>query len=136
MTKFQEPRQAPLPLTQYQWENRLLLVFVKEKSDEQFLALKKQLGAEEEELRERDMLVFYFFQGNSGEFEGEALEGQEVKKVWDTFLPSQEATTLLLIGKDGGEKYRKTKDFDLNEVFSLIDGMPMRRQEMRQRGKN
>ncbi|MDW7690712.1 DUF4174 domain-containing protein [Flammeovirgaceae bacterium SG7u.111] len=134
--KFQEVRQVPLPLSQYQWENRLLLVFAKEKSDEQLLALKKQLKAEADELKGRDILVFYFFQDNSGEFEGKKLDEKEVEKLWKSYLPSREVTTLLLIGKDGGEKYRKTKGFDLNEIFSLIDGMPMRRQEMRQRGKN
>ena len=41
---------------------------------------------------------------------------------------------MLLVGKDGGEKLRTTEVPDLAAVFGLIDGMPMRREEMRERG--
>ena len=41
--------------------------------------------------------------------------------------------TFVLIGKDGGEKFRSSKTVDLQRLFSLIDGMPMRKDEMRQR---
>ena len=37
---------------------------------------------------------------------------------------------VLLIGKDGGEKYRLYEIPDLSEIFNLIDGMPMRQMEM------
>ncbi len=39
-----------------------------------------------------------------------------------------------MIGKDGGIKARYSKDvFDLERIFTLIDSMPMRRAEIRQR---
>ena len=41
--------------------------------------------------------------------------------------------TFLLIGKDGGEKYRRESGIDLQDVFRLIDSMPMRQQEMKER---
>jgi hypothetical protein len=34
--------------------------------------------------------------------------------------------TFILIGKDGGEKYRSTRPVTLKTLYSLIDGMPMR----------
>jgi len=34
--------------------------------------------------------------------------------------------TLLLIGKDGTEKYRRHQPTDPREIFALIDTMPMR----------
>ena len=37
--------------------------------------------------------------------------------------------TVLLIGKDGGEKLRSQKPVPMAEVFALIDSMPMRKQE-------
>ena len=43
--------------------------------------------------------------------------------------------TVLLIGKDGGEKGRWTKAFDPAEVFQLVDQMPMRRAEQKQQEK-
>jgi hypothetical protein len=43
---------------------------------------------------------------------------------------SIQQTTLVLIGKDGGVKFR-IHNVDLPEIFRLIDQMPMRRAEMR-----
>ena len=40
---------------------------------------------------------------------------------------------LLLIGKDGGEKYNSKKPVSINAVIELIDGMPMRKQEIKER---
>lgn len=43
-------------------------------------------------------------------------------------IPNQ--FTLLLIGKDGGEKLRSTKPVEIETIFTLIDSMPMRQAEM------
>ena len=42
---------------------------------------------------------------------------------------------LILVGKDGGEKYRSQKVTKPQQLFHLIDAMPMRRAEMRRAGK-
>ena len=39
---------------------------------------------------------------------------------------------VILIGKDGGEKYRLYEVPELDGIFALIDGMPMRQNEMAQ----
>jgi len=39
-------------------------------------------------------------------------------------------TTVILVGKDGGEKLRTGDLADLERIFRLIDSMPMRRREM------
>ena len=41
-----------------------------------------------------------------------------------------ERFSILLIGKDGGEKLRSHEIPDLDTLFALIDGMPMRPREM------
>lgn len=43
--------------------------------------------------------------------------------------------TLLLIGKDGGEKYRVGKPTAAQELFAIIDAMPMRQSEMHRNKK-
>jgi len=40
---------------------------------------------------------------------------------------------LLLIGKDGGVKLRSEQPVPTQDIFGLIDSMPMRRQEMDRR---
>lgn len=39
--------------------------------------------------------------------------------------------TVILIGKDGYEKYRTNKVLEMDQLFSIIDAMPMRRSEMK-----
>ncbi len=41
--------------------------------------------------------------------------------------------TLILVGKDGGEKFRSGKITTTQELFAIIDAMPMRQSEMRRR---
>ncbi len=39
--------------------------------------------------------------------------------------------TFILIGKDGGEKYRSRDPVTLKTLYAIIDAMPMRQDEMR-----
>lgn len=41
------------------------------------------------------------------------------------------AFTIVLIGKDGGEKFRSVEPVPADKLFSVIDSMPMRKQEMK-----
>ena len=41
--------------------------------------------------------------------------------------------SVVLIGKDGGEKLRRTTPLSPEELFAIVDAMPMRRAEMRER---
>jgi hypothetical protein len=49
--------------------------------------------------------------------------------------PDVGALTTVLIGKDGSVKARYNAAPSLDELFALIDGMPMRRAELRSREK-
>lgn len=40
---------------------------------------------------------------------------------------------VILVGKDGGEKHRSKRVMTMQELFALIDAMPMRQSEMKQR---
>lgn len=55
--------------------------------------------------------------------------GSGLYKRYD--VPVNEAMTIVLIGRDGGEKYRSNTLTTPLHFFTLIDGMPMRRAEMR-----
>jgi len=40
---------------------------------------------------------------------------------------------VVLVGKDGGEKLRRGAAVDIDEIFSVIDAMPMRQREMEEK---
>jgi len=43
--------------------------------------------------------------------------------------------TVILVGKDGGVKFKRHTRVKLSDIFALIDAMPMRQEEMRQKGR-
>ena len=53
----------------------------------------------------------------------------------NTYHIPPDSFSLILIGKDGHEKDRWSEPVDMQEIFSVIDAMPMRRQEIRDRKK-
>lgn len=55
------------------------------------------------------------------------------KKYFSQFeeKSSKDKNKIVLIGKDGGVK-STSHELDLNEIFQLIDGMPMRKSEIKQ----
>ncbi len=70
---------------------------------------------------------------------------QDQSRLGDQLISPSEASTLrqrysidrdqfaaILIGKDGSEKYRRHDVPELDGIFALIDGMPMRQDEMSQ----
>jgi hypothetical protein len=60
--------------------------------------------------------------------------GQErAKKIRSRFQISREGFEILLIGKDGTVKLRSDKPVSSEDLFALIDSMPMRKREMRNR---
>lgn len=62
---------------------------------------------------------------------------EPVSSLYKTYAVSAgESFTIILVGKDGGEKYRSNKITTTTQLFALIDGMPMRQAEMRQKKKN
>ena len=46
----------------------------------------------------------------------------------------EESFRIVLIGKDGGVKLDQAKGISIQEVFDLIDTMPMRQAEIRKKG--
>jgi hypothetical protein len=46
---------------------------------------------------------------------------------------STKSFSVVLIGKDGGEKLRRATPLSPEELFAIVDAMPMRRAEMRER---
>ena len=49
------------------------------------------------------------------------------------FRPEGPGLTVVLVGKDGGEKARYRGVVDPDDIFALVDSMPMRRREIEER---
>ncbi len=62
-----------------------------------------------------------------------AATSQQQAALRTTFHIAPGAFAVILLGKDGGEKFRSTSVVPFQTFAALIDGMPMRQQELRSR---
>lgn len=94
---------------------RVLLLFAPVRDDPQLLAQNLAIAAASHGARERDLVVVTAI-GPSG-------LRQRFGVLGDGFV-------LVLLGKDGEEKWRRDTPATAAQVFAVIDRMPMRRSEM------
>jgi len=120
-------------LEEYKWKSRLLVVFSPSEDYAGYRDLEKQLRDQEPEIVDRDLLVFHILESGESRLENSSVDQQSVAQLRDHFSAKPGEFTVVLIGKDGGEKLRRGTDVDIAEIFSLIDSMPMRQREMRER---
>ena len=125
---------AAEPLKHLQWEKRPLLLFAKSRS---FAPLDRQVDLLRDyrpDLEDRDMVVL----STTGNQETSAAIGYvpinrgTARQLRKKYEPDSKGLTVILIGKDGGEKARWKQVVDPQEIFDLIDSMPMRQDELRQ----
>ena len=106
-------------LRDYLWTNRVIITFSANESTPERRLLIKQIAQYPCEFRKRDLVHIDLISGSvdyqslSQRF---AMEGKDFK--------------LVLIGKDGKIKLLTTA-VALEDIFALIDTMPMRKKEMR-----
>jgi hypothetical protein len=122
-------------LTPYLWKNRLLLVFSPTESDPGFVDFSQKLLRGLPEVKDRDLIVFQVFEKGPSRMGEQQLPPEETQKLRQRFGVKPGQFTVILIGKDGGVKMVSEHRAELQEIFDLIDSMPMRRQEMKEKGK-
>ncbi|MEM6764455.1 MAG: DUF4174 domain-containing protein [Bacteroidota bacterium] len=122
------------PLRKHRWQDRVLLVFSPSTADPLYQEQMKLFAKQEAGLDERN-LVTYEVYPSSGKYPNMTqLSPKDANALRNTYAIPPEAFVVILIGKDGGEKERKVNElFSIPSLFSLIDAMPMRRQEMKRK---
>ena len=61
--------------------------------------------------------------------DGRVLDTNQAQRLMSKFGISTDSFSVVLIGKDGGEKLRVANVPDLQAIYDVIDGMPMRARE-------
>jgi hypothetical protein len=125
-----------MDLNQFQWKNRLLFIFAPEKGDSFFQALQSEISTQPDEISERDLVVFKIFETGPSYQENIQIDTRAAAAIRTKFAAPLGNFTCILVGKDGGIKLRQDSQVKLEEVFNLIDAMPMRREEMRQKSQS
>lgn len=118
-------------LDDYRWKHRLLLVFGETHDGTGIVEFRETLDAARCELEARDLLVGWFFADEPARIGNDSLDDRRAQAIRRMAQPAAGGVTVVLVGKDGGVKSRYDRAPPLADVFALIDGMPMRRAEMR-----
>jgi hypothetical protein len=131
-------RNAPaifLDLAQFQWKNRLLFLFAPNRNHPFFGSLHRALVAQQAEVVDRDLVIFEILESGPSTMSTTHLDPQTAQSLREKFEVRQGEFTVILIGKDGGIKLSRQNQTRLEDIFGLIDTMPMRREEMRQKSR-
>jgi hypothetical protein len=133
---FINPDAAADPLDPYRWKSRLIMASVT--TGEARVQLTAALAANRAAIDERDLIVVDV-SPESARLPGTVrLDPKQTTALRERLKLSARETNavFILIGKDGGEKARQRGPLKLANWFTLIDGMPMRRDEIRRQGKS
>ena len=115
-------------LDEHQWKDRVLLVNGNDsaKFNKQITLLKKDVLS----LKDRKLIVYkiapLMYQKGI-----ESNHWISSKQWYIEFKKTKKPIEIILIGLDGGVKLHQTKLLNLEKLFTLIDGMPMRKAEIK-----
>jgi hypothetical protein len=122
-------------LSDYVWKNRVLLAFAPSRTAEPLTSLRRSWMAQIDEVAERDLMLVEVLQDSDSRAGGDLLSASPVASLRNRFAIEPGRPTFILVGKDGTVKLRSTK-IRMQQLFEVIDAMPMRRADMLRNGSS
>jgi hypothetical protein len=112
------------PLAAYRWSARIVVASAETPDDPARARQRAIFERFRAEAKARDLVLV------------EAVgDGANARALRQTLGIGGRGFAAVLVGKDGGAKLRASHPLDAAELFPVIDAMPMRRQEIRERGE-
>jgi hypothetical protein len=121
----------PFSLGDYQWENRLLVVSASAPGDPNLARQLQQVAATRSEFAERDLVLISLATDGTSQAGERQLDPTQVEAIRAALGIDAGVFSVLLVGKDGGVKLSEEAVVPMDDIYALIDTMPMRQQEMR-----
>jgi hypothetical protein len=122
-------------ITHLQWKKRLLLVFAADNAQSNFQGLANEISSRQADVDDRDLVVFEILESGTSRMNRSRIEPQKAASIRKQFGIEPDEFTVILVGKDGGIKLKRNDQVRLEEIFQLIDSMPMRQDEIRQKDR-
>ncbi|WP_299676447.1 DUF4174 domain-containing protein [uncultured Tenacibaculum sp.] len=126
-----------IDLKSYRWKNRMIVIVSKDSKDSLYIKQLQEFSQPAKAFKERKLKVLdvqknrvreISFRNNKteiGPWKNEA-------SLYNTYASKKPPFKVMLIGLDGGRKKTvKNKVFTKDLLFTLIDGMPMRKAELK-----
>ncbi len=118
------------PSHAWAWKHRVVVVFAPDGRDGALSRQRDALAGTEAFIADRHMSVIEIVNGEANTVMGARIDvsASGMKKF---LRKNDDSFEVFLLGKDTGVKLRSTEPVTGDALFSLIDTMPMRQQEMR-----
>jgi hypothetical protein len=123
-------------LDAYRWKNRILIIFVPPVDSENYEAQKEILRNQSAGILDRDLRIVEVLEKESNADLDISLTGESAQEMRNRLGVTGQEFQVILIGKDGTVKLRSKAAVSASALFQLIDAMPMRQEEMREKKKN
>jgi hypothetical protein len=121
---------AAAELGDYLWQRRPLLLFAPAESDPRLVETVRRIEASRCDFADRDMVLGLIVTEGTSTLDGQVVDTSQARRLLSEFGIGANSFSVVLIGKDGGEKLRVNEVPDLPTIYAVIDGMPMRSVEM------
>lgn len=125
-------------LNEHQWKNRVLIIQAPNESLTTYQNQLVEFIHVDKEFKERKLVVYKII-GN--QYKMTDYQNGRSDHSWNTLtksfrniLDGKNRFKVILIGLDGGNKLEQTTILKKEELFRIIDSMPMRMEELRIRG--
>jgi hypothetical protein len=133
LTLANSPENGVLNLESYAWKNRIVLLFSDSDSNPDLEVQIREFLSDKEGLEQRDLKIFKISHGESAI----DLLTQDTLRMKHNLRSKYKVDDagfyVVLIGKDGSVKFRDSNFASKEKLFAIIDAMPMRKAEMRNR---
>ena len=122
-------------IAKHRWQNRLIMVISKDYDNKNLKEQLAELNTCDEGLKERRLLIYQILPNQfklSTNYDDET-PWRPGSSLYDRFGSSDATFEIILIGLDGGVKLRKKDPQSCETLWAVIDRMPMRQAEIRNR---
>lgn len=123
----------------FRWQNRIVIVKSNLGATSQYQKQLQEFENAQAELSERKMVAFYITDESYKMIDytkGAASKSDKLSTLFaNDVLNKQHDFEVVLIGLDGGVKLRQTELLTKEQLFQLIDSMPMRANEIKRRNR-
>jgi hypothetical protein len=130
MLNAQAPRTGQVTLDGLRETSRPLLIFAPRPDDPQLEIQLRTLAEHAPGVTERDITILALPYNNPSP-SAATLSSTEADNARRRYHVNPADFTIILVGKDGGEKLRSLKPISFDKLQNTIDAMPMRQEEMR-----
>ncbi|HAA15153.1 MAG TPA: hypothetical protein DCE41_27045 [Cytophagales bacterium] len=122
-------------LVQHRWNHRVIIISVENTQSQIYQDQIEELATNLSGLNERKLVVYTITQSAFRQEFQSLMDWNAIPTSFQHFQPNV-PFQISLIGLDGGVKLQQQTVLNCPSLYALIDGMPMRRAELRQKNRD